>query len=346
MVEIMAAFITGLTTGGLSCFAVQGGLLTGSLTSEYEKDLRAHSKRINKLDGNTKRFISPIFVFLVMKLISHTLLGFALGWLGSLLKLSLLTRAVLQILIALFLIANALRMLNVHPIFRLFTFEPPRLITRWFRRKSKQQESLTTPMLLGFFSILIPCGVTQSVMAVAMASGNPLIGAAIMAAFILGTSPLFFTAVYLASQLSARLEARFNGAVAIMLLILGVYTLYTGFNLIGGSSTVPTVLPMTADTDISANSAIPDRTKLSLEVRNNGYFPVSLTAPGNVPVQLSLLTENTRSCALAFTIPSLNFEQVLPQTGTVVLDLPVYPAGTTLKLTCSMGMYTSEIRFQ
>ncbi|MGB3217969.1 MAG: hypothetical protein WBV59_02345 [Anaerolineae bacterium] len=34
---IILAFITGLTTGGLSCLAVQGGLLAGSIASEVEQ---------------------------------------------------------------------------------------------------------------------------------------------------------------------------------------------------------------------------------------------------------------------------------------------------------------------
>lgn len=33
-------FITGLTTGGLSCIAVQGGLVTGTLAGQIEKDLK------------------------------------------------------------------------------------------------------------------------------------------------------------------------------------------------------------------------------------------------------------------------------------------------------------------
>ncbi len=346
MLEIMAAFITGLTTGGLSCFAVQGGLLTGSLTSEYEKGLQSDAKKVGKKEAGTKRFVTPILVFLVAKLFSHILLGFAFGWLGSLLKLTPLTRAVMQILIALFLIANALRMLNIHPIFRIFTFEPPHFISRWFRRKSKQNETLTTPLLLGVFSILIPCGVTQSVMAVAMASGNPLIGAAIMAAFILGSSPLFFAAVYFASQLSARLEKRFNGAVAVLLLLLGLYTLYTGLNLAGLGMPFTSTPAAVASSELPEVSAVTNSTPLTLEVRNNGYFPTSLSTPAGIPVKLALVTQNTRSCALAFTIPSLNFEQILPQTGTVTLELPAYPAGSVLKITCSMGMYNSEIRFQ
>src|SRR5215216_3258928 len=36
--QLAVAFITGLTTGGLSCLAVQGGLLASSLAHQIEQD--------------------------------------------------------------------------------------------------------------------------------------------------------------------------------------------------------------------------------------------------------------------------------------------------------------------
>ena len=39
MTSLLVAFITGFTTGGLSCMAVQGGLLASSLANQIEKDL-------------------------------------------------------------------------------------------------------------------------------------------------------------------------------------------------------------------------------------------------------------------------------------------------------------------
>src|SRR5574338_1475162 len=36
--QLLVAFVTGLTTGGLSCLAVQGGLLAGTLAHQIEDD--------------------------------------------------------------------------------------------------------------------------------------------------------------------------------------------------------------------------------------------------------------------------------------------------------------------
>ena len=48
MAALWVAFITGITTGGLSCMAVQGGLLASSLANQIEKDLSIPSKKIKK----------------------------------------------------------------------------------------------------------------------------------------------------------------------------------------------------------------------------------------------------------------------------------------------------------
>ncbi len=46
--RIMAAFITGLTTGGLSCLAVQGGLLASSLARQIEPDYFEHAQQFKR----------------------------------------------------------------------------------------------------------------------------------------------------------------------------------------------------------------------------------------------------------------------------------------------------------
>ena len=45
MNQLIVAFITGLTTGGLSCLAVQGGLLTSSLEQQGIKQVTASYQR-------------------------------------------------------------------------------------------------------------------------------------------------------------------------------------------------------------------------------------------------------------------------------------------------------------
>ncbi len=76
MNNVWLAFVTGLTTGGVSCLAVQGGLLTSSITP-YEGEVNTKFTKLSKVGS-----------FLIAKLIAYSLLGFGLGTLGSTLTLT------------------------------------------------------------------------------------------------------------------------------------------------------------------------------------------------------------------------------------------------------------------
>jgi sulfite exporter TauE/SafE len=354
--QLVVAFVTGITTGGLSCLAVQGGLLASSLAHQIEQDYveqSAHQKKGKGKVAVQPRSSSalPILLFLIAKLVAYTLLGALLGWLGSYLTLSPITRAVLMIAIGVFMIGNALRMFNVHPIFRYFSVEPPKFITRYIRRTAKGTDTFT-PVFLGALTVFIPCGVTQAMMATALGTGSVAMGAALMFAFILGTSPVFFVIAYLTTELGARLEKFFMRFVAVVVLILGFVTLNGGLNVLGSplsfQNLTRNLIPSKSDSVPLADSPQTTASKgeISLAVNNNGYFPRSLSAPADTAVTLSLVTDRTYSCARDFVIPALNIYQLLPDTGTMQVSIPAQPKGTTIFFTCSMGMYTGQIVFQ
>jgi sulfite exporter TauE/SafE len=360
MNQIFVAFITGLTTGGLSCLAVQGGLLASSLENQLEQQLDLQieqelaRRRAHRAGKKPSRFLAhprlalPILLFLAAKLAAYTLLGFLLGALGSVLQLNATTRAILLIAIGIFMIGNALRMFNVHPIFRYFSIEPPKFITRYIRRKAKNGESFFAPLFLGALTVFIPCGVTQAMMAVAVGTGSALQGAVLMFAFILGTSPVFFLVAYLTMQLGARLEKWFLRFVAIVLLVLGLVSVNNGLNLVGSPLSVQnmtqTLFKAPASASLEADST--PASTLQLSASNSGYSPRRLYARAGQAILLNIVTANTYSCARDFVIPALGVEKLLPQSGTVPVDIPAQVAGTVMRFSCSMGMYTGEIIFE
>jgi len=391
MEPIVLAFITGLTTGGLSCLAVQGGLLAGSIASEIEQSVQNQPASVQRVKVGTAprpqqmqpRASRPILLFLTAKLIAYTLLGFMLGWVGAVLQLTPMMRAILLTAIGIFMIGSALRMLNVHPIFRYFLIEPPSSVTRYIRRKSKGQANALTPLFLGALTVLIPCGVTQAMMAVAMGTGNPWTGAAIMFAFVLGTSPVFFTVAYLTTRLGARLEKNFVRIVAVILLVLGLVSIDSGLTLAGFPYSVANLRmtaggsePPVAASQPQVQEAAPQAQKsataqdpkplhdtgssgvtgafgpaasasgvVTINVKNDGYQPEVTHARPDQPFQLALVTDEVYSCSRAFVIPSLKIEEMLPATGTVMVDIPPQPAGSKLFYSCSMGMYSGVIVF-
>src|SRR5690242_19470352 len=92
-------FVTGLTTGGLTCLAVQGGLLAttmmrqvtvpAALPPESKLSDQGTSAPPQTADGKVvtgiqmSSTLGPVVYFMVAKLVAHTLLGFLLGALGS-----------------------------------------------------------------------------------------------------------------------------------------------------------------------------------------------------------------------------------------------------------------------
>ena len=357
--QILIAFLTGLTTGGLSCLAVQGGLLASSLAHQFEQDYLVQSpqqrKRGKKHQPTQVQHSStalPISLFLAAKLVAYTLLGALLGWLGSYFTINPIARAFLLIGIGIFMVGNALRMFNVHPIFRYFSIEPPKFITRYIRRTAKGTDT-ATPIVLGALTVFIPCGVTQAMIATALGTGSAVLGAALMFAFTLGTSPVFFTIAYLTTELGARLEKFFMRFVAVVVLLLGFVTLDGGLNLIGSPLSIQNLsrnlissrdIPPTSVSN-SPQTSVPSD-ELVLRVENAGYYPSTLKAPAGKDLKLNLVTNDTFSCALAFLIPALDFYQMLPPVGTVQVDIPAQEKGSTLYFTCSMGMYTGQILFE
>jgi sulfite exporter TauE/SafE len=355
MNQLIIAFITGLTTGGLSCLAIQGGLLTTALAPQTPPSTKIAPGKGGKHNQAKVASQTPavstsavaILLFLAAKLVAYTLLGLLLGALGSVLQLTAFTRAVLMIAIGIFMVGNGLRMLNVHPFFRFFVFEPPAVVTRYLRRKAKRGADAVTPLILGALTVLIPCGVTQAMMALAIGTGNALQAAGLMASFTLGSSIVFFVVIYLATRLGSLLERHFARAVAVVLLVLGLISVDSGLNLMGAPFSFARLTQATSSAVVDAQTEAGGNViqDLQITVLNNGYSPVKLSARAEVPARLTFISNNVRSCALALVIPELHVEELLPATGEYTIEIPPQPAGKVLRYSCSMGMYTGQIAF-
>ena len=335
--NLIIAFITGLTTGGLGCLAVQSGLLASTLAYQVEHDLQTQMEQASQ--KFKPQIAKPIFLFLVAKLVAYTILGFLLGALGSVLQLTPVMSAILYLGIGIFMLGNALRMMNVHPIFRYFVIEPPHALTRYIRRKSKDGESLFTPLFMGTLTIFLPCGVTQAMMAVAIGTSSPLQGAVIMFAFILGTTPLFFVVSYFATRIGATVEKYFTRIVAVTLLLLGFVSIDAGLNLVGSP------VSFSRTYTILAESARGVQTGFEIAVSDNGYSPVILHLPANQPVSIEWITQGTEACSRSVVVPGLSYTEILPTNGRVRFEIPAQEKGTVLNYSCSMGMYPSQLVF-
>jgi len=321
--NLFIIFLTGLITGGLTCLAVQGGLLATVISEREKERLTEESKK-----GSAK----PILYFIAAKLAAYTILGFLLGWLGSFFTLSLTAQAILGFAVAIFMIGTALNLLNAHPFFRYFVIQPPKFLTRLVRNQSKSKDAFA-PALLGAFTVFIPCGTTQAMMALAIATGSALYGGAILFAFVLGTAPLFFLLGYFATKLGDAYQKKFFKVAAIAIITLALFNAKGALVLsgvdFGGSENNQAVT--------TTNS------KITINIEPNGYSPKNLTVPAGEKITLQLINKNAYSCAQAFTIPKLGIQKVVApgQSATIEFTAPTKPGKLTFA--CSMGMYSGTI---
>lgn len=319
MNEVGLAFLTGLTTGGISCLAVQGGLLLSS--------------------GNQR--VTQVGIFLFAKLIAYTILGFFLGALGSALIISSVVQGWMQIFIGIFMVITALRLLDVHPIFRYFVVQPPRFVYKFMRNKAKGK-SIFTPAILGSMTIFIPCGVTQAMMVLAVGTASPIAGAAILFAFVLGTSPVFFMLGAAASNLMKKKS--FVYIASFVIIILGILSINTGQILRGSPQTLSNywaVLSPKTNDGILADLNQEGKQEVLIDATSNGYSSKIKTLKKDVPVKLTISSLNVQSCARSFLIPSLGVSKILPQNGNTIIEFTPTKTGV-LTYTCGMGMYVGS----
>lgn len=329
---VWLAFLTGLTTGGFSCLAVQGGLLTTAVTGES-----AQTKSL-------RESFPLVALFVLFKLIGYAIVGFLLGLLGSTLVLAPRTLGWLQIAAGLFMAVTALRLIDAHPVFRKFVITPPRWTYRLLKSTSRSG-TWFAPALLGLFTVFMPCGVTQATMAIAIASGNPWLGAAIMAAFVLGTGPVFLA---LGATVIELLQKKvFSYAAAGIVAIFAVLSINGGISLTGSPYTIQNLYKVATtpwETLTTGGSAAPITNgvqQVTIDVGARGYTASATVLKKGIPVRLTMVTHNTLGCSRAFTIPEFNISKVLPLSGTDTIDFTPQKSGT-LVYSCSMGMYTGQ----
>ncbi|MEV0348709.1 sulfite exporter TauE/SafE family protein [Nonomuraea sp. NPDC050680] len=312
----------GLVAGTASCTAVQGGLLVGLTSGGCDGDERGPSR-------------DPALVgwFLAGRLAAYATAGALLGLAGSAVSLPPQARAVLLVAAGVAVITYAIRLLR--------------------RRRSGCEAPKRTPRsapLLGAATILIPCGVTLGMEMIAVSSGSPLGGAAVMTGFVLGTAPAFALLGWILRRVSRTRLARLAGVAA---LAAGLWTVGSGLSLGGwlaapaGSAGLVGLAGLTglAGSTGSAGGASggagagaeQGAHTVTVWATRDGYRPEIVSARAGVPVEIVFKLAD-QGCTSTVTIAGRDI--ALPAT----VHLPPQRPGS-LRYVCGMGMYSGYINF-
>jgi sulfite exporter TauE/SafE len=328
MPNLVLVFTTGLLAGGVSCAAVQGGLLTAAVAGREES-----------------AGFGDVVVFLAAKLAAYIFLGLGLGLLGSVLQLTPGVTSILQIFAGLFMIAIGLSMLDVHPFFRRFVIRTPRFIGRRIRETARGGDRFA-PVALGAATVFIPCGTTQAMMALAVSSASPLAGAAVMGTFVAGTAPVFMGLGLALVKLGETISGKFSKIAATIVITVGIFSLNSG--LVVANSPV-TAQKLWAGLECSI-SFCPDRVvggdpadEVTITITGNRYLVDNPVVKAGSKVKLNIVNKSGYGCIQAMNFPALGIAKVVPpgQSEQLQIDVPDKPG--ELAFSCSMGMYSGQL---
>ena len=315
-------FAIGLVAGTSSCLAVTGGLLLA---------LAAKHNEVRLTQSPWEKF-TPLLHFNVGRLVSYFVLGGLVGLLGQSITLSTKMSGYMNIAVAFIMLWLALTILQIIPK-GSFPVRPPKTLSRWVTGLSESKHPLA-PFTLGAMTFFLPCGFTQSLQLVALASGSFLTGAFTMFIFALGTLPSLIGLSAISSAVSgafSRLFLRFSGA---LVLLLALFNLNSGFALTGVD--LSHVFASGNDQNEAAPAVTGGVQEVAMKVTRNGYEPQNLTIKAGVPVRWKVDGTGAAGCTSIMTIPTLNISQAL-RSGENIIEF-IAPSKGALAFMCSMGM--------
>lgn len=314
-------FVFGLLAGISSCAALIGGLVL-SLSKQWGGNYRPH------------------ILFNFGRLISLSLLGLLLGFLGEKFKISTTITSVMVIAVSAVMLGLGLQMLGVKAFNRFRLTLPKSFSSRLFKNEGSKAAE---PFVVGFLTFLLPCGFTVVAEGLAVLSGSPLRGLSIMLAFALGTMlPLlaigFSSAKFLSSQ---HLSEKFLKVAGVLIIFFVAYNLNFQF---GISRFISEKLERQ-----TSSRQVPDRpeeatvgdVQIIQAIYTNSYDiqPNSFEVKVGQSVRFEVAVEDdSYGCMSTIMIPKLwNRPLVLEKSKTLVMEFTPKSVGN-YQITCAMGV--------
>lgn len=314
-VSYFMLFIIGIFTS-LHCVGMCGGLMLSQ---------SLHRETTSRLET-----LLPALSYNIGRILSYTLLGGAVGALGSVLSLTLAMKAGLTVFAGIFMILMGVNMAGLSP-FKGFSIRLP-----WSNYAAKNTNR--APFVVGFFNGLMPCGPLQTMQLYALGTGSALSGATAMFFFALGTAPLMLMFGSITGFLSkgyTRKILRFSG---VLVLALGVIMADRGLAMAGME--IPGMSLLRSNT-AQGSAAIKAEIQGGVQVirisaNSKGYIPNVLFVQKGIPVKWVIDGEQINSCNNEIIMPALKIEKPLERGENVVEFMP--PNDKEISFSCWMGM--------
>ena len=332
------AFVIGVVASVSTCIAVTGGLLVAIAAKHNESS--GHLTR-------AQRF-KPHLYFNAGRIISYTLLGGAIGLLGSAFTLSVEATALLIIAASIVMIMLGLQMLDILPKGAAFPLRMPKFLAHKIHDLS-ERNTKGGAFILGGLTFFLPCGFTQALQLYALAQGSVVTGALVMLAFSLGTLPALLSLSALSSFVRGAFQRYFLRIAGAAVVLLGLFNVQNGLTLgavATGSSTLASPASATSNTPspaykpASLQTARMENGKQIIEMRITGldYVPHQFSVVQGIPVEWRIDAREAIGCGRILIAPAAGIRTALRTERNVLTFAPQYPGD--IRFNCSMGMMT------
>ena len=167
--SLPVVFLIGLTAGISTCMAMVGGLVLGASSRFAEKHPTATPMEKFK----------PHLFFNLGRVISYTVLGGLIGYLGSFFQISTSVLGTITIAVGMVMLLLGAQLVEIFPFLKGVTFTLPKEISRLFgvKNQAEKEYSHTNSMVMGASTFFLPCGFTQAMQIYAMSTGSFISGA-------------------------------------------------------------------------------------------------------------------------------------------------------------------------
>jgi len=339
-------FVIGLVASVSSCIAVTGGLLV-AVAAKYNEA----STALTSLQR-----IKPHIYFNVGRILSYTLLGGAIGALGSALTLSPEINGALTLVASAVMILLGLQMLRLLPALTRFLPTMPKSVSH-FIHDLAERDANGGAFVLGAATFFLPCGFTQALQLYVLAKGSFAVGALTMLAFSLGTLPALLSLSALSSLASGNVQRHFLKFAGAAVIVLGIANIQYGLVLTGSAMNVASVTadavpptaeapaPMAAAQDRQADNQVKsDKQVVVMRIDGFSYIPNRFSVMQGVPVEWRIDASEAAACGRFLLAPGLGIRKLLSDRSTTMITFVPQQAGE-FGFNCGMGMMTPGSKF-
>ncbi|MBX9775038.1 MAG: sulfite exporter TauE/SafE family protein [Xanthobacteraceae bacterium] len=323
--------LIGLVASVSSCMAVTGSLLVAAAA--------AYNERTPGLSGY-QRFV-PHLYFNAGRLVSYTVLGAAIGALGSALTLSEMASGVLTIAASAIMIVLGLQMLGFVPRFGR-TLLPKSLAHGVHDLASRKVAG--GAFTAGALTFFLPCGFTQALQLYVLGKGSAMTGALTMLVFALGTLPALLSLSALSSFATGAFHKHFLRLAGAVVIVLGVLNIQYGLVLsgLGGSAPAESMAGGMAPVRASQEGG---KQVVSMRIVEFNYVPAVFEVKQGIPVEWRIDASEAVGCGLVLLAPGLRIRQLLSSKSTSLVTFTPRQTGE-FQFNCGMGMMSPwEARF-